>query len=75
MSTLRSAGWFAPPSKNGIPYRSWLCSGGLPDDSFTGRSVIGIANSWSELTPCHAHLREIAEHVKRERAIVPRRSQ
>ncbi len=65
MSTLRSAGWFAAPSKNGILHRSWLRSEGLPDDSFTGRPVIGIANSWSELTPCNAHLREIAEHVKR----------
>lgn len=65
MSTLRSAGWFSAPSKNGILHRSWLRSEGLPDDSFTGRPVIGIANSWSELTPCNAHLRELADHVKR----------
>jgi dihydroxyacid dehydratase/phosphogluconate dehydratase len=64
MTTLRSAGWFAAPSKNGILHRSWLRSEGLPDDTFTGRPVIGIANSWSELTPCNAHLRELAEHVK-----------
>lgn len=63
--TLRSAGWFQAPSKNGILHRAWLRSEGLPDDTFTGRPVIGIANSWSELTPCNAHLREIAEHVKR----------
>ena len=65
MSTLRSAGWFDAPSKNGILHRSWLRSEGLPDDSFSGRPVIGIATSWSELTPCNAHLREVAEHVKR----------
>ena len=62
---LRSASWFDAPSKNGILHRSWLRSEGLPDDSFTGRPVIGIAQSWSELTPCNAHLREVAEHVKR----------
>lgn len=65
MSGLRSAGWFEAPGKNGILHRSWLRSEGLPDDSFTGRPVIGIAQSWSELTPCNAHLREVAEHVKR----------
>ena len=62
---LRSAGWFDAPGKNGILHRAWLRSEGLPDDSFTGRPVIGIAQSWSELTPCNAHLREVAEHVKR----------
>jgi len=65
MTGLRSAGWFEAPSKNGILHRSWLRSEGLPDDSFTGRPVIGIAQSWSELTPCNVHLREVADHVKR----------
>lgn len=65
MPELRSAGWFTAPSKNGILHRSWLRSEGLPDDSFRGRPVIGIATSWSELTPCNAHLREVGEHVKR----------
>ena len=63
--TLRSAAWFAAPGKTGILHRSWLRAEGLPDDSFEGRPVIGIANSWSELTPCNLHLRELAEHVKR----------
>ena len=63
--TLRSAGWFAAEGKTGIMHRSWLRSEGLPDDSFEGRPVIGIANSWSELTPCNLHLRLLAEHVKR----------
>ncbi|WP_375389270.1 IlvD/Edd family dehydratase [uncultured Amnibacterium sp.] len=62
---LRSASWFEAPGKTGIMHRSWLRSEGLPDDSFHGRPVIGIANSWSELTPCNLHLRELAEHVKR----------
>ena len=62
---LRSAQWFAAPGKTGIMHRSWLRAEGLPDDSFDGRPVIGIANSWSELTPCNIHLRELAEHVKR----------
>lgn len=65
MTELRSAGWFQAPSKNGVLHRSWLRSEGLPDDTFEGRPVIGIASSWSELTPCNAHLRELAEHVKR----------
>ena len=65
MSELRSAAWFAAEGKTGIMHRSWLRSEGLPDDSFEGRPVIGIANSWSELTPCNLHLRELAEHVKR----------
>ncbi len=62
---LRSAGWLADPGKTGFIHRSWLRSEGLPDDSFEGRPVIGIANSWSELTPCNAHLREVADYVKR----------
>ncbi len=64
--TLRSAAWFAAPGKTGIMHRSWLRSEGLPDDALDGtRPVIGIANSWSELTPCNLHFRELAEHVKR----------
>ena len=65
MTELRSASWFAAPGKTGIMHRSWLRSEGLPDDSFQGRPIIGIANSWSELTPCNLHFRELAEHVKR----------
>ena len=61
----RSAAWFGAEGKTGIMSRSWLRSEGLPDDTFVDRPVIGIANSWSELTPCNAHLREVAEHVKR----------
>lgn len=63
--TLRSQHWFGAEGKTGFMHRSWLRSEGLPDDSFRGRPVIGIANSWSELTSCNIHLRLLAEHVKR----------
>ena len=62
---LRSQKWFGAPGKTGFMHRSWLRSEGLPDDSFRGRPIIGIANSWSELTSCNIHLRALAEHVKR----------
>jgi len=62
---LRSASWFAAGGRAGMIYRSWLRSEGFPPEVFDGRPVIGIANSWSELTPCNAHLRGVAEAVKR----------
>jgi dihydroxy-acid dehydratase len=62
---LRSSAWFGAPGKTGIMHRSWLRAEGLPDDAFDGRPVVGIANSWSELSPCNVHLRGLAEHVKR----------
>ena len=49
----------------GFLYRSWMKNQGFPDDLFDGRPVIGICNTWSELTPCNAHLRDLAESVKR----------
>ncbi|MEO8736479.1 MAG: IlvD/Edd family dehydratase [Edaphobacter sp.] len=61
--TLRSSAWFAPADKGGFIHRSWMR--GYPEDVFDGRPVIGICNTWSELTPCNAHFRDIAEHVKR----------
>ncbi|MFD9958228.1 IlvD/Edd family dehydratase [Amycolatopsis sp. NPDC058986] len=61
----RSAQWFAAEGRNGFIHRSWMRNQGFADDVFDGRPVIGIANSWSELTPCNAHLRELAEAVKR----------
>jgi len=64
-SGLRSQQWFGAEGKTGFMHRSWLRSEGLPDDSFRGRPVIGIANSWSELTNWKIHLRAPAEHVKR----------
>ncbi len=62
---LRSAGWFGGSDKVGFFHRSWMKSEGFPPDLFDGRPVIGICNTWSELTPCNAGLREIAERVKR----------
>jgi L-arabonate dehydrase len=61
--TLRSAGWFARTDKDGFIHRSWMR--GYPQDVFDGRPVIGVCNTWSELTPCNAHFRTLAEHVKR----------
>jgi L-arabonate dehydrase len=62
---LRSAAWFGPADKNGFMYRSWMKNQGLPDHEFQGKPVIGICNTWSELTPCNAHFRKLAEHVRR----------
>ncbi len=61
----RSHDWFGKSDKMGFVHRSWLRNQGYPDDYFTGRPVIGICNTWSELTPCNGHLRDFAEVVKR----------
>jgi L-arabonate dehydrase len=61
----RSAAWFAKNDKDGFVHRSWMRNQGLPDHVFDGRPVVGICNTWSELTPCNAHFRQIAERVKR----------
>ncbi len=61
----RSQQWFGRDEKHGFYYRSWLKSLGIPHDMFDGRPVIGICNTWSELTPCNSSFRELAEHVKR----------
>ena len=63
--TLRSAQWFGTADKNGFMYRSWMKNQGIADHQFQGKPIIGICNTWSELTPCNAHFRTIAEHVKR----------
>ena len=63
--TYRSAGWFGKADKDGFAHRSWMRNQGLPDSAFDGRPVIGICNTWSELTPCNAHFRRIADYVKR----------
>jgi dihydroxy-acid dehydratase len=62
---LRSHDWFGRKDKDGIIYRSWMKNRGMPNDMFDGRPVIGICNTFSELTPCNAHFREHAEMVKR----------
>src|SRR5262245_40293807 len=62
---LRSQGWFGGADKGGFIHRSWTKNQGFPDHLFDGRPVIGICNTWSELTPCNAHFRRIADCVKR----------
>src|SRR6187399_1816218 len=62
---LRSQDWFGKQDKDGFIHRSWLKNQGYPDDMFDGRPVIGICNTWSELTPCNGHFRELSEFVKR----------
>jgi L-arabonate dehydrase len=61
----RSAEWFGPEGRQGFIHRSWVQNQGFGPEVFDGRPVIGIANSWSELTPCNAHLRDVADAVKR----------
>src|SRR5262245_21135765 len=62
---LRSAEWFGRADKGGFIHRSWMKNQGFPNHLFEGRPVIGICNTWSELTPCNAHFRAIADAVKR----------
>jgi dihydroxy-acid dehydratase len=62
---LRSAAWFGHADRDGFVHRSWMRNQGLPDHLFDGRPVVGICNTWSELTPCNSHFRRIADYVKR----------
>ena len=61
----RSSEWMNRRDLDGFLHRSWLKSTGVTDESFRGRPVIGICNSWSELVNCNIHLRGLAEAVKR----------
>ena len=61
---LRSRQWFGRQDRDGFAYRSWVKGKGVPDDQFDGRPVIGICNTFSELTPCNSHFRTLAEQVK-----------
>jgi dihydroxy-acid dehydratase len=63
--TRRSAAWYGKQDKDGFIHRSWMKNQGFPDHVFDGRPIIGICNTWSELTPCNSGLRELAEMVKR----------
>ena len=65
MKKLRSQEWYGRKDRDGFLYRSWMKNQGWAHDLFTGRPIIGICNTWSELTPCNAHFRELAEWVKR----------
>jgi dihydroxy-acid dehydratase len=61
---LRSQQWFGRQDRDGFAYRSWVKGRGVPHDQFDGRPVIGICNTFSELTPCNSHFRTLAEQVK-----------
>ena len=65
MDSHRSSEWFDRSDLDGFLHRSWLKSSGVGDETFRGRPVIGICNSWSELVNCNVHLRGLAEAVKR----------
>ncbi|MGR4000390.1 MAG: dihydroxy-acid dehydratase [Alphaproteobacteria bacterium] len=61
----RSHDWYGKPDTDGFIHRSWMKNQGFPSHVFDGRPVIGICNTWSELTPCNSGLRDLAEGVKR----------
>lgn len=63
-SKFRSQNWFGRTGKDGFIYRAWMKNQGIPSHEFDGRPVIGICNTWSELTPCNAHFRELAVSIK-----------
>ncbi|MDR2347013.1 MAG: dihydroxy-acid dehydratase, partial [Bifidobacteriaceae bacterium] len=64
MPELRSQEWFGGQGADGFAHRSWVRSRGVPGDHFDGRPVIGICNTWSDLTSCNWHFRELAQHVR-----------
>ena len=63
----RSSDWFNSKShrRDTFVHRGWMRNQGHPNHLFDGRPVIGICNTWSELTPCNGHFRDIAEYVRR----------
>jgi dihydroxy-acid dehydratase len=63
MSTQRSSQWYSGTDRNSYIHRAWMRRG-LPGHAFDGRPHIAIANTASDLTPCNAHLNELAESVK-----------
>ncbi|MFC4499568.1 MULTISPECIES: IlvD/Edd family dehydratase [Streptomyces] len=63
MVKLRSAQWYAGQDRNAYIHRAWMRRG-APDDAFTGRPQIAVANTASDLTPCNAHLHEVAASVR-----------
>ena len=65
MTKRRSQHWYGKHDKDGFIHRSWMKNQGFPDHVFDGRPIIGICNTWSELTPCNSGLRDLAEAVKR----------
>ena len=62
---LRSQEWWGQPNYESFTRRAWMRSEGFSSDFFQNKPVIGICNSWSEFNNCNAHLRTVAEAVKR----------
>src|SRR5215204_1485427 len=62
--TWRSHNWFGRKGKDGFIYRAWMKKQGIPAYELNGKPIIGICNTWSELTPCNAHFRDLAESIK-----------
>ncbi|MGW9183982.1 IlvD/Edd family dehydratase [Agromyces sp. NPDC055661] len=60
---LRSSAWYSGDDRNAYIHRAWMRRG-VPDSAFTGRPQIAIANTASDLTPCNAHLTEVAQSVR-----------
>ncbi|MBZ5544061.1 MAG: dihydroxy-acid dehydratase [Acidobacteriia bacterium] len=65
IAKLRSRQWFGKHDRWGFGHRAWLRAEGFSEQVFEGKPVIGVCNSWSELNNCNAHLRQVAEAVKR----------
>src|SRR5829696_1563833 len=63
--TWRSHNWFGRKGKDGFIYRAWMKKQGIPAYELNGKPIIGICNTWSELTPCNAHFRDLADSVKK----------
>ena len=61
---LRSQSWFGSANRHGYEHRSMLRALGLPDHAFDGRPIVGICSMWSELSPCDAGHRDVAQHVR-----------
>ena len=64
-ASLRSARWFAPDDLRAFGHRSRLMQMGYAPEDWTGRPVIGILNTWSDINPCHTHFKQRVEEVKR----------
>ncbi|MBC7848288.1 MAG: dihydroxy-acid dehydratase [Chitinophagaceae bacterium] len=62
---LRSQNWLGKKWKDGLNYLAWMRNQGIPTHEFKGKPIIGICNTWSELTPCNGHFRELAVSIKR----------
>ena len=62
---LRSARWFAPDDLRSFGHRSRMAQMGYSAEDYSGKPVIAIINTWSDLNQCHAHFKERVEDIKR----------